>query len=99
MERLPLARSLDAVREVLPERGTVLEAVSRAAADEPPVGAVGMPVGDEVRVPREVVLADPGADDRRCGKRRKSLGGVAPRLRLRLRRREALERVRVDLVA
>ena len=58
VERLGLAAALDAVGDVLGERGPVLEPVARAAAEEPPARVLGMAGDEEVRVEREVVLAD-----------------------------------------
>ena len=70
------ARPLDAVGDVLGERRAVLEAVPGAAAEQPPRGALGMAVEDEVRVGRQVVLADAGADHRRVGECREAVRGV-----------------------
>ena len=64
MERLAFLLALDAVGDVLGQRGAVLEAVPRAASDEPPAIALGMAVDDEVRVGREVVLANAAAEHR-----------------------------------
>ena len=99
MERLRLAPSLDAVRDVLAERRAVLEAVARPAADEPPAVALGVAADDEVRVGRQVVLADARADDRRAGETREPVGRVGARVVLALGVGEPLERVRVDLGA
>ena len=70
VERLRLAPALDAVGDVFRERRAVLEPVARAAAHEPPVRPLGMAGDEEVRVGRQVVLADTRADDRRAGERR-----------------------------
>ena len=67
MERLAFPCALDAVGEVLGQRGAVLEAVPRATSDEPPAIALGVAVDDEVRVGREVVLANAAAEHRRAG--------------------------------
>src|SRR6478735_12292212 len=57
MERLGLGAAFQAVGDVLGERRAVLEAVPRAAAEQPPRRELGMAVEDEVRVRRQVVLA------------------------------------------
>ena len=99
VERLRRAAALDAVGDVLAERRPVLVAVARAAADEPPVRALGMRRDEEVRVAGERVLADPRADHRRAGECREAARRVLagePLVRL---ERRAVERVRVDAVA
>ena len=50
-----------------------------------------MPVDDEVRVGREVVLADARADHGRAGERGEAPGGVVGSLPLALRQRTAVE--------
>src|SRR5262249_32728806 len=62
VEGLRLATALDAVGHVLGERRPVLEAVARAAAEQPPAVLAGVAVEEEVRVGRQVVLADACAD-------------------------------------
>ena len=42
VEGLGVTSPLDAVGDVFPERGAMLEAVPRAAADEPPGGRLGV---------------------------------------------------------
>src|SRR5581483_6151538 len=99
VERLWGSSPLDAVRDVFRECGPVLEAVARAAAEQPPVVALRVPVEEEVRVRRQVVLADARADERRTGERRKAAPEVAARELLALRLRDPLDRVRIDLLA
>ena len=60
-----------------PITGPCLNAVAGAAAGDPDVVEVGVPVDDEVRVGRRLVLADPGLDDRRVGEAGEALGEVA----------------------
>ena len=79
VERLRLAPALDAVGDVLGERRPVLEAVTRAAAEEPPAGVLRMAVEEEMRVGRQVVLADARADERRVGERREAAAEVLAR--------------------
>ena len=71
------------------ERRAVLEAVAGAAAEQPPRRVLGMAVEDEVRVRRQVVLADAPADDRRAGERREAVRGVVARDLLELARAAA----------
>ena len=53
--------------DVSPDDRPVLEAVAGAAADQPDVVEVGMPVDHEMAVRRGFVLADPGLDHGRIG--------------------------------
>src|SRR5829696_725762 len=55
---LGLLLTRDDSRRVLRERRAVLEAVTRAAAEDPLAVAAGVPRDHEVRVRRERVLAD-----------------------------------------
>ena len=92
-----LAPPFEAVGDVFAERRAVLEAVARAAADEPPRLALGMPPDREVRVGGHVVLAHARADHRRSREAREPVGRVGARVALALRVGEPLDRVRVDL--
>src|SRR4051794_37722703 len=99
VERLGLALPLDAVRDVLRERGAVLEAVAGAAADQPPAVVVRVRRDEEMRVAREAVLADARADDRCAGECGEPARRVGAGRALVLRRREPLERVGVHVLA
>ena len=57
----------------------MLEAVPRAAAEQPPRVALGMLREEEVGVAGQLVLADARADDRCVGERREPLRGVRAR--------------------
>src|SRR5205823_4521084 len=70
VEGLGCLLAFDAVRDVLRQRGTMLEAVPRAAAEQPPPGALRMGRKEKVRVARQLVLADARTDDRRLAESR-----------------------------
>src|SRR5882757_9573565 len=72
VEGLGASPAFDAIRDVLAECRAMLEAVARAAADQPPVRVLGVGGDDEMRVDSEVVLADARADDRRLSERRET---------------------------
>src|ERR1700681_4775023 len=65
-------------RDALAQCGTVLEAVARAAADEPDVRELGMLVDQEITVAAVLVLADLRGHERRVAERREapSQGGA-----------------------
>ena len=96
MERLRLGAAFQAVGDVLGERRAVLEAVPRATAEQPPRLVLGMAVEDEVRVRRQVVLADAAADHRGLREPREAVRGVVAGDLLELARRQPVERVRID---
>src|SRR5262249_7127427 len=99
VEGLRLATALDAVGDVLGKGRPVLEAVARAAAEQPPAVLAGVAVEEEVRVGRQVVLANAGADERRAGERREPPREVGARGPLAFLLRPPLEGVGVDLGA
>src|SRR5581483_81825 len=99
MERLGLALSLDAVRDVVTERRPVLETVPRPAAGEPPRRMLRVPADDEMRVGREVVLADARPDHGRAGESGEPRGHVVACVLQPGRQRDPVERIGVDGVA
>src|SRR4051812_15164623 len=99
VERLRRAAALDAVGDVLAERRAVLEAVARAAADEPPAVVLRVPRDEEVRVAGERVLADARADDGGVRERGEAPRRVLAREPLVRLERRAVERVGIDAVA
>jgi len=74
----------------------VLEAVAGAAADEPHVVALGMPVDQEVAVRGVLVLADLARDQRRILQRRETARHERARFRQAVRRHDALPGVRIE---
>ena len=89
-------RGIGDVRRHAPAHGrAVLEAVPRAAADQPDPLVPGQAVDQEIAVRAVLVLADPAVDERRVGEpgealreigpgRRDAFGGHAPVLRVRI---------------
>src|SRR5215467_10974241 len=67
-------------RDVLAERGTVLESVPGTAADEPDVFHLGVAVDQEVAVRRVFVLADSRFDDGRVFEGRETMRHIVARL-------------------
>src|SRR5687768_10325802 len=59
-QRLGAGVSRHERRDMLAERRSHLEAVSRSTADEPDILERGMPVDEKVAVAGRLVLADPG---------------------------------------
>src|ERR1700730_9745444 len=66
------AVTVDEPRNVLAQRRTMLEAVAGAAADDPDVLELGMPVDQEVAVAAVLVLADLRGHERRVAERREA---------------------------
>ena len=82
--------------EALGQRRAVLEAVARAAAQQPHAPVVlGVRRHHEVHVGRDLVLARAMADERRVGQRREAMGEVGAREALVLGDGDALERLGV----
>src|SRR5919107_5073847 len=86
----------DPVGDIRAERGAVLEAVPRTAADEPDVIDGGVAVNQEVAAGSVLVLADARFDDRGIKQSRHATGKMLPRGGQPLRRNYALAGVGVE---
>ena len=96
LESAPAARSLrlallqNQLRHHLADRRAVLEAVPRAAADDPHIFHRRMPVDDEVTVGSLLVLADAGLDQRRVFQGREAEANIFANVFQRFRTDHAL---------
>src|SRR3990170_2555302 len=92
LDRLPVA---DPRRNVLSQRRPVFAAMARAAAHQPHVGQLGVPIDKEVAVRRVLVLAHLGRYDRRVPEPWEPTADELADARPRLGARDARERVRI----